>query len=71
MLGEATPEDRILLLLALKLGLREQELMHAEFTDLDVHERIFRVQGKTKWGFKVKDKEQRDVPIPDNISRSL
>jgi integrase len=59
--------------LALKLGLRDQEIMHAEWSDIDHHNKIFRVQGKVRkeWDFAVKDKQQRDVPIPADLLQSL
>jgi integrase len=59
--------------LCLKLGLREQEAMHAEWADLRVTSREFRVQGKVRkeWRFAVKDKEQRDVPVPVDLLQSL
>ena len=35
LLAAADPGMRILILIALKCGLREQELMHVEFRDID------------------------------------
>jgi integrase len=59
--------------LCLKLGLREQEAMHAEWADIRTTSREFRVQGKIRkeWRFAVKDKEQRDVPVPVDLLQSL
>ena len=47
--------------------------MHAEWDDIDRHHKTFRVQGKVRkqWQFAVKDKEQRDVPIPADLLQSL
>jgi hypothetical protein len=50
--------------LALKLGLRDKEIQFAEFTDISWHESVFRVRGKLKYKFRVKDYEERDIPIP-------
>jgi integrase len=63
----------IVLRLALMLGLREQEIMHAEFADVDFHYATFRVQGKTrkKYKFSVKDYEQRDIPVPTEFLQLL
>jgi integrase len=55
---------RMVIDLALMLGLREQEIMYAMFSDVDFHTGEFHVQGKPALGFAVKDKEQRFVPIP-------
>lgn len=55
----------------LKLGLRSQELSYAEFSDINFESGTFRVQGKPKYDFKVKDHEQREIPIPDCLLESL
>jgi integrase len=52
-------------------GLREQEIQFLEWSDINWHDRVVRVQGKTHWGFRVKDSEQRDVPIPNDLLHSL
>jgi integrase len=62
--------------LALKLGLREQEIMHAEWPDVDTHHATFRVQGKVRkglngWTFAPKDAEQRIIPMPADLLQSL
>jgi integrase len=69
----ADPYMRVVIDMALKLGLREQELTFAEWDDLDHHHSTFRVQGKVRdgWNFAVKDSEQRDVPIPADLLASL
>jgi integrase len=63
----------IALRMALMLGLREQELMYAEWADVDWHHATFRVQGKTRkgWKFAVKDKAQRQIPIPQDLLSRL
>ncbi len=48
-------------------GLRELEMVYLEWPDIRRKEKILRVQGKPFWGFKVKDSEQRDVPMPDEL----
>src|SRR5580704_9230692 len=48
---------------ALKLGLRDQEVQFAEFTDISCDESVFRVRSKPKFDFTVKDYEERDIPI--------
>ena len=57
--------------LGLKCGLREQEMMHLEWSDIDWSHKVLRVQGKPEWGFAVKDSEQREVPIPDDLHAAL
>ncbi|HEX4007236.1 MAG TPA: site-specific integrase [Acidobacteriaceae bacterium] len=71
LLGEASPYMRLTILLCLKCGLRDREVMHTEFSDVDQREKTLRVQGKPQWGFKVKTHEQRDIPIPDDLLQEL
>ena len=60
-----TGEDyRLTFSLALKCGLREQELMHLEWSDISFSERTLTVRSKPRWGFVIKDKEQRGVSLP-------
>ncbi|HEX4065296.1 MAG TPA: site-specific integrase [Acidobacteriaceae bacterium] len=69
----ADPYMRMVIDLALKLGLREREIVHAEYEDVDWHHSTFRVQGKVRrdWKFAPKDAEQRDIPIPADLLQSL
>lgn len=48
----------------LMAGLRMQEVMHLEWIDIDWERKTLRVQSKPKWEHRVKDAEERDVPIP-------
>jgi integrase len=56
-----------------ELGLREREISHAEWDDLDSHHGTFRVQAKVReeWRFSPKDSEQRDIPVPTDLLKSL
>ena len=67
LLAAADPYMRICILLALKCGLRDQELRHLEFRDLNLVKNTLLVRGKLKWGFRVKDSEQRELPLPDDL----
>jgi integrase len=69
----ADPYMRMVIDLALKLGLREREISHAEWGDLDKHHGTFRVQAKVRedWRFSPKDSEQRDIPVPTDLLKSL
>jgi len=57
--------------LGLKCGLREQEIMHVEWSDIHWDESILRVASKPRWEFKVKDSEERDIPIPADLLKHL
>lgn len=71
LFGVATPYQRIICNLVLKLGLRDQEVQYAEFTDVSWHESVFRVRSKSQYDFKVKDFEERDIPIPSDLLDEL
>lgn len=71
ILAEAAPHMKMTILLALKCGLRDQELMHLEFSDINFTEKTLRVQGKPRWNFRVKTHEQRFVPVPDDVLDEL
>lgn len=45
-------------------GLREQEAMYLAWTDVDLGKGIIKVRSKPEYEFAIKDKEERDVPIP-------
>ncbi len=71
LLANASPTKRMMVLIGLKLGLRDQELQFAEFSDIDWAEKTFRVRGKPVYGFKPKTWEQRDIPIPEDLVTDL
>lgn len=62
---------RLVILMGLKLGLREQEIVYAEWKDVHWKDKVFRVSGKPHWEFAVKDAEQRDIPIPADVLKAL
>jgi integrase len=71
MLAAADAYMRICILLGLKCGLRDQELMHLEFRDINWTDKTLRVQSKEQWGFLPKTWEQREIPIPDDLISEL
>jgi integrase len=71
ILGAADPYMHLAIGLALKCGLRDQEIMFLEWADIDEDAKVVQVRGKDKYGFKVKDSEQREVPIPDDLLAEL
>jgi integrase len=71
IMAEAGSYMKMTILLALKCGLRDQELMHLEFSDINPAEKTLRIQGKPRWNFRVKTHEQRFVPVPDDVLEAL
>jgi integrase len=62
---------RLAIGLALKCGLREQEIVHLEWSDISRAEKMLRVRSKPRLGFRVKDAEERDLPIPADLLAEL
>lgn len=71
LLAAADSYMRICVLLALKCGLRDQELRHVEFRDINWDSRTLRVRAKPQWDFTVKTWEQREVPVPNDVLDAL
>ena len=71
LLNAADEHMQTVILMGLKMGLRELEICHAEWPDIHRQDSVFRVQGKPHWKFKIKDSEQRDVPIPADVLEHL
>lgn len=55
----------------LQCGLREQEAMYLEWVNVDIPGKVLRVRSNPAYGFKVKDAEERDVPIPGELAEKM
>ena len=101
LLQAANPYKQLMILLAYKCGLREQEMAYLCYFDIDYERKVLKVQGKkytdiypkaeaqrvmemlrereersarkldTVWAFRVKDKEQREIPLTDDLIEAL
>jgi integrase/recombinase XerD len=67
LFAAALPEKGLLFQFFLGTGFREQEVMHCTFADIDFRGKVVSVRSKPEWGFRVKDKEERSVPVPDAL----
>jgi integrase/recombinase XerD len=67
----ATSEDRLLFEFFLNTGLREQEVMHCTWADIDFKSNAVFVKAKPRFGFRVKNRKGRSVPVPDSLIESL
>jgi len=52
-------------------SMAEREAVYLAWTSVDLDRGILRVRSNPEYGFKVKDKEQRDLPIPDDLLKHL
>jgi integrase len=55
--------NRVLITILLTTGLRDQELRHLCWSDLDLAERKLRVAGKPQYNWRIKSWEQRELPL--------
>jgi len=55
--------NRVLITMLAKTGLRDQELMHLCWTDVDLVQGKLRVSAKPEFDWMIKDYEQRDIPL--------
>lgn len=67
----ASAEERVLFEFFLGTGFREQEVMYATWANIDFKHKLVSVWSKPEWGFRVKDKEERTVPVPDTLISAL
>ena len=57
-------DERVLYLCYLLTGLRDKEMRHLTWRDIDFRTHVVRVTRKPLYGFKPKNKEEREVPVP-------
>ncbi|WP_172838118.1 tyrosine-type recombinase/integrase [Terriglobus roseus] len=65
------PKDELLFDILLTTGLREQEASHLEWTDIHWSRGTLKVQSKPKWGYRIKDAEEREMPLSDDLLKRL
>lgn len=59
--------DRLLFTLLLKTGLREQEAIYLEWTDMSYARRTLQVRSKPRYKHKIKDAEERELTLTDDL----
>jgi integrase len=68
----AAGEHRLLLRVFLGTGMREQEVAHAEYEDINFAKGFIQVQEKPQWGWKPKiDAGTRKIPLGDSLLTDL
>jgi integrase len=66
------PRENILYRVLLQTGVREQEAMHLEWDDIDFEMKVVKLRSKVKkWGFRLKDFEERELPLSDDLRERL
>jgi len=64
-------DERVLYLCYLLTGLRDKEMRHLTWRDVDFRTQVVRVTRKPVYGFKPKNKEEREVPVPESLMVAL
>ena len=62
---------RMVIEIGLMCGLRDQEIQHLEWSDIRWEDSILKVTSKPHWGFKIKDYEEREIPVPSKLLTHL
>jgi Bacterial conjugation TrbI-like protein/Phage integrase family len=65
------PEERIRYLFFLLTGERDKEVRYTSWSDIDFNRKCVRVTAKKQLGFKPKDKEEREIPVPASLLDAL
>ena len=63
--------ERVLYLCYLLTGLRDKGIRHLTWRDVDFRTHVIRVTRKPLYGFKPKNKEEREVPVPGSLIAAL
>jgi len=58
------PDEKVRYLFFLLTGERDKEVQHTAWSDIDFERQCARVTEKKALGFKPKDKEEREIPVP-------
>lgn len=67
----ADAEERLLFTFFLQTGFREREVMFCTWRDVDFDGQVIKVRAKRNMGFRIKDCEERSVPVPDSLLAAL
>ena len=71
LLRACSQSERVLYLCYLLTGLRDKEMRYLTWRDLDFRTQAVRVTRKPLYGFKPKNKEEREVPVPAALIAAL
>ena len=63
--------NRLFFTLLLKTGLREREAMHLEWSDISFAHRTLKVRSKPQHKHFIKDAEERELPLSDDLVAAL
>jgi integrase/recombinase XerD len=67
----AIERERVLYLSYVLTGVRDKEIRHLSWRDVDFRTHVVRVTWKPLYGFKPKNKEERELPVPASLIAAL
>lgn len=71
LLKACSPDERVLYMFFLLTGERDKEVRYTTWSDIDFRRKCVRVTAKKHLGFKPKDKEEREIPVPSLLLTAL
>lgn len=71
LFNACSAEERLWFEFFLMTGMREQEVMHCSWSDVNLSRGTVTVRYKPEYGFSPKNYKEREVPIPSKLVRSL
>jgi integrase len=71
LFAACTPPEHLLFSAYLLSGFREKELRYLTWPDVDFRHCVLRVTSKSLWDFRPKDKQEREVPVPEALIEAL
>ena len=69
--GACDPTERLQFTFFLQTGMREQEVCHCSWDDVNLAQREVQVRYKPEFSFNPKAYKAREIPIPDSLATSL
>jgi integrase len=71
LFAACTAEERTLYMTYLLTGFRDKEIRYLTWRDIDFRNQAIRVTAKSQFEFKPKNKEEREVPVPQSLLELL
>jgi integrase len=71
LLKACSCDERVLYMFFLLTGERDKEVRYTTWSDIDFRRKCVRVTAKKHLGFKPKDKEEREIPVPSLLVTAL
>jgi integrase/recombinase XerD len=71
LLAACTEGERTLYLFYLLTGMRDKEVRYSTWRDVDFRTHVVRVTAKQQYGFTPKNKEEREIPVPEALIAEL